>query len=428
MDIVIMAGGKGTRIASVASDIPKPLIPVEGVPVLHRVIDCAVRQGFTDITLVTGHLGAMIEESCGDGSRLGCRIKYFRETEPLGTAGALYHLYDSLSDDFYLLNADAVMDIDLARMRDFHFAHGGAATVLVHPNSHPFDSSLLAVGKDFLAKKWYKKGELRSSYRNRVNAGVHILRKAEIKRFLDGSKRDLDRDILTPLVEEKRVYAYESPEYIKDMGTPGRYAEVCADVRSGKVSARNLSSKQKAVFLDRDGTLNVYKGFVTSPDMIELIPGVAEAVKMINRSDMLAIMISNQPVVARGDCTFEQLDEINERLEALLGDEGAYLDDIFCCPHHPDKGFEGERPELKFDCDCRKPKPGLILQAAEKYNIDISRSVMVGDSLNDLLCGKNAGCRKTVFLGNELPDGAPEGADVCDNLCSFVQKLFCDKQ
>ena len=424
MNIVIMAGGKGTRIASVASDIPKPLIPVEGVPVLHRVIDCAVRQGFTDITLVTGHLGEMIEESCGDGSRLGCSIKYFRETEPLGTAGALYHLYDSLSDDFYLLNADAVMDIDLSRMRDFHFAHGGAATVLVHPNSHPFDSSLLAVGKDFLAEKWYKKGELRSSYRNRVNAGVHILRKAEIKRFLDGSKRDLDRDILTPLVNERRVYAYESPEYIKDMGTPGRYAEVCADVRSGKVSARNLSSKQRAVFLDRDGTLNVYKGFVTSPDMIELIPGVAEAVKMINRSDMLAIMISNQPVVARGDCTFEQLDEINGRLEALLGDEGAYLDDIFCCPHHPDKGFDGERPELKFDCDCRKPKPGLILQAAGKYNIDISRSVMVGDRLNDLLCGKNAGCAKTVFLGSELPDGAPEGAERYDSLLSFTQNNF----
>ena len=157
---------------------------------------------------------------------------------------------------------------------------------------------------------------------------------------------------------------------------------------------------QKAVFLDRDGTINKYVGFLRDIDDFELLPGVAEAVKLINASGYLAIVVTNQPVIARGEVTVPQLQEIHNKMETLLGAEGAYLDAIYYCPHHPHKGYEGEVPELKIDCDCRKPKPGMLLKAAEDFNIDLSQSWMIGDGENDIKAGKAAGCR-TALIGTE---------------------------
>ena len=168
----------------------------------------------------------------------------------------------------------------------------------------------------------------------------------------------------------------------------------------GVVKAKNLKSKQKAIFLDRDGTLNKYVGFLRNISDFELLSGVAEAIKEINASGYLAIVITNQPVIARGEITFDGLQEIHNKMETLLGREGAYLDAIYFCPHHPEKGFKGEISELKIDCDCRKPKPGLFFRAAKDFNIDLSKSWMIGDGKNDVLAGKNAGC-KTALIGSE---------------------------
>ena len=153
-----------------------------------------------------------------------------------------------------------------------------------------------------------------------------------------------------------------------------------------------MSNKQKAIFLDRDGTINKYVGFLREIEQFELLPNTSEAIKKINNSGYLAIVVTNQPVIARGEVTFEQLDQIHNKMETLLGKDGAYLDGIYFCPHHPHKGFEGEIPELKVECECRKPKPGMLLQAAKDFNIDLSKSWMIGDSDNDILAGENAGC------------------------------------
>ena len=205
-------------------------------------------------------------------------------------------------------------------------------------------------------------------------------------------KVDLDRDVLEPLIAEGGLMVYDSPEYVKDMGTPERYQSVSHDLKMGFVQAKNLKYKQKAVFFDRDGTINIYKGFITSAEDLELIPGIAEVIKRINESGYLTIVITNQPVIARGECTLEELDMIHKKMETLLGIQGAYIDDLFYCPHHPDKGFKGERAEYKIDCDCRKPKPGLLYQAAEKYNISLKDSYFIGDDERDMEAGRCAGC------------------------------------
>ena len=174
------------------------------------------------------------------------------------------------------------------------------------------------------------------------------------------------------------------------MGTPDRYRAVERDILSGLVERKCLSRRQRAVFLDRDGTLNKYVGFLRDIDDLELLPGAAEAVRMINDSGYLAIVATNQPVIARGEVTVAQLEEIHMKLETLLGREGAYVDAIYYCPHHPDSGFAGEIKELKMDCDCRKPKPGMLLAAARRFNIDLSESWMVGDGARTRVAERRA--------------------------------------
>ncbi len=407
MKAVIMAGGKGTRIASVARDIPKPMIPIEGKPVLEHELECLREQGLTDVILTVSHLGHVIMDYFGDGSGIspatgkpfGVKIEYYMEQEPLGNAGALFRLKDKLTEDFLLLNADAIFDIDFGRFVAHHREKGGLVTLFTHPNSHPYDSGLILADEDGAVRQWLAKEDERPQwYRNRVNAGLHVLSPALLEEQPDTPKIDLDRQLLKPLAGTGKMYCYDSPEYVKDMGTPERYEGVCRDYAAGLVRTRNLRNKQRAIFLDRDGTINRYVGFLRDVGQFELLPGAAEAIRRINASGYLAIVVTNQPVIARGEVTREQLREIHDKMETLLGREGAYVDAIYYCPHHPHRGYPGEVAELKIDCGCRKPKPGLLLQAAKDYNIDLTKSWMIGDSENDVQAGWAAGCR-TMRIG-----------------------------
>lgn len=409
MKTVIMAGGRGTRISSVASDIPKPMIRIDGKPVLEHELECLKNQGFTDIIITVGHLGHVIMDYFGDGSGIspstgrpfGVKIEYFLEEKPLGNAGALFALRDRLREDFLLLNGDVVFDVDFQRFVKFHRKKGGLATLFAHPNDHPYDSGLLIADGEGRVQGWLTKEDARPQwYQNRVNAGLHVLSPRLLEREIGTEKVDLDRQILKPLSGSGQMYLYESPEYVKDMGTPERYEAVCRDFELGKVHARNLRNKQKAIFLDRDGTINRYVGFLREIDQFELLPGAAEAIRRINASEYLAIVATNQPVIARGEVTWEALSEIHKKMETMLGSEGAYVDAIYICPHHPDRGFPGERIEYKMDCECRKPKPGMLLQAARDYNIDLSQSWMIGDSDSDVQAGRAAGCL-TMKIGKE---------------------------
>lgn len=436
MKTIIMAGGKGTRISSVNAELPKPMIPILGKPILEYQLECLKMQGLTDITLVVGHLGNEIKAYFGDGSgkspatgkAFGVSVTYLEEKEPLGTAGALYYLKEDLlkgkneNEDFLLLNGDVIFDIDIHRFYSEHRANEGMVTLFTHPNDHPFDSGIIIADENGCVKNWLHKEDKRLWYKNRVNAGIHIISNKIFHKqnglFATPKKVDLDRDVLKPLIPSGLVYCYDSPEYVKDMGTPDRFYSVTQDIASGKVQEKNLAQKQKAVFLDRDGTLNKYIGFLRNIDELELLPGVTEAVRKINQSGYLAVLVTNQPVIARGEVTIQDLEEIHQKLETLLGQDGAYLDAVYYCPHHPHKGYEGEIKEYKIECDCRKPKPGMLLQAAEKYNIELSSSWMVGDSEQDVEAGLAAGC-KTAYLGGESSK-----AKSYSSLLDFARKEF----
>lgn len=418
MKTVIMAGGMGTRIASIASDVPKPMISIAGKPILEHQIENLKACGLTDIILVIGHLGHVIQNYFGDGSKFGVTIHYFVENYPLGTAGALFKMPE-LTEDFLLLCGDVIIDVDFNRFIAFHRERKAWASLMAHPNGHPYDSSLLVTEiippvekggcpvDTHKVIRWMNKEDERLYYKNRVNAGIEIispeLLQQTMKNFVprhpgQPDKIDLDRDVLKKNISSGKIFAYDTPEYIKDMGTPDRYHEAEEDLRSGRVHARNLKNPQKAIFLDRDGTINKHVGFLTSPEQFELIDGVAEAIKQINKSGYLAIVITNQPVIARGDCTFDELQRIHDKMETELGKQGAFIDALYLCPHHPHKGFEGERPDYKLECDCRKPKTGLFMQAKRDFNIDLSQSYMIGDSEMDVKAGEAAGCKGGLLV------------------------------
>lgn len=409
MKVVIMAGGKGTRISSIASDIPKPMVKIEGKPVLEHELECLREQGFCDLIITVSHLGHIIMDYFGDGSEIspvtgkpfGVKIQYFVESVPLGNAGALFKLKEVLTDDFLLLNADSIFNVDFNRFVSYHRKRGGLVTLFTHPNNHPYDSALIIADKNKVVTSWLTKEDSRPQYyRNRVNAGLHVINPKILEMDINTSRIDLDRQLLKPLTGTGRMYVYDSSEYVKDMGTPDRYVEVCKDYIEGRVAAKNYKNKQKAIFLDRDGTINKYVGFLRDINQFELLPGVAEAIKKINRSRYLTIVITNQPVIARGEVSLVELEEMHNKMETLLGAEGAYIDGVYYCPHHPDKGYIGESVEYKIECNCRKPKPGMLFMATEDFNISLSQSWMIGDGENDVLAGIAAGC-KTAFIGDD---------------------------
>ena len=383
------------------------MVPVAGKPVLQYQFEMLARQGFREVVLSINHRGDQIRDFAGDGSQFGLHITYLEETAPLGTAGGLKELETILHDDFLVLYGDVMMYMDLNRLVGFHHAKKAAATLVVHPNDHPHDSDLLDIDSNERVTAFHAKPhEPGRYYRNLVNAAVYVFSPRIFPYILSGQKQDFGKDIFPGMVHTLPVFAYNTTEYLKDMGTPDRLDSVAADITSGKVERKSYFHPQRAIFLDRDGVINEDTDFIKTPDEFDIYPYTAAAIKRINRSEYAAVVVTNQSAVARNLCTEDELRIIHNKMETQLGLGGAKVDAVYYCPHHPDKGFPDENPAYKIDCDCRKPKPGMLLQAADAFHISLADSFMIGDSDRDREAGKRAGC---VTIGVRSGKG---GADL----------------
>ncbi|QNU68227.1 HAD-IIIA family hydrolase [Ruminiclostridium herbifermentans] len=401
MKAVILAGGLGTRLREFTKEeVPKPMVKINEEPILQHQIKKLKKYGITEIIFIIGYLGSKIKEYFGDGRKFGVTIQYFEETEPLGTAGALYYIRNLLHNQFLVVFGDIIFDMDLDRFIRFHNENEADCSIVIHPNNHPYDSDVIALDKNNRVINILEKNQTRDFYYNNcVIAGMFLLNISVIEYIKEGVKQDLVKNVISNILPDKKVLGYRTTEYLKDMGTPDRYLLVQKHMVEGIVAQRNLSNRQKAVFIDRDGTINKYCGLVSKPEELEVFEEAYTALKLLNNSEYLSIVITNQPVVARNLCTIDELDNIHKKLEYDLGLRGVYIDDLYYCPHHPDKGYPEENKLYKIECDCRKPKIGLIQSAVEKYNIDLSSSFMIGDSTIDIQTGKNAGL-KTILLGS----------------------------
>lgn len=401
MICIILAGGKGSRISKDYPDIPKAMVPILGKPVLEYEIEMLRSYGINEIMIITGHLHSAIENYFKDGSEYGVKITYYRESFPLGTAGALFNV--EIKEDFLLCAGDLLFNFSLNKMIEFHKSNNALATVFSHPSSHPFDSTLIKSDEDGKIIDFFRINKSIDSFNNNCSAGIYMIspKLLELRRNkLQGKKCDIDEDILQESVDTDRIFSYKSTEFVCDIGTPERKCKAEKHLLIFGLMPKHVQNGNKAIFLDRDGTLNTYKGYITDKMQIELTDKAAQAINIFHSLGYLVILVTNQPVVARGDCSIEVLKEINGRVEYLLGKDNSYLDDIFFCPHHPHKGFANENKEFKIDCSCRKPKPGMILKATEKYDINLSESYMVGDTISDVNCAKNAGCTPVLIGSN----------------------------
>lgn len=401
MMAVILAGGLGTRLKEyTGEEVPKPMVKINEEPILLYQLKNLKKYGINEIIMVIGYMGSKIKDYFGDGTKFGVTIKYFEETKPLGTAGALYYLGNLLTEQFIVVYGDIIFDMDFDRFTSFHSEKGAACSMVIHPNNHPFDSDVIVLDNDNRVTEILGKNQDRDFYyHNCVIAGVFLLNKSVLKYIKKDQRQDLEKDVVMELLPTKKVFGYRTTEYLKDMGTPERYLLVQEHISKGIVAHGNLSNRQKAVFLDRDGTINKYCGLVSKPEELEILEEAYTAIKLLNNSEYLCIVITNQPVVARNLCTIDDLDNIHKKLEYELGVRGVYIDDLYYCPHHPDKGYPEENKLYKVECECRKPKTGLLQKAAEKYNIDLSASYFIGDTTVDVQTGKNSGM-KTILLAS----------------------------
>lgn len=390
---VILAGGKGSRLSSRLNGLPKPLVDFGGKPLLWYQLSLLDKYGFDHVLILVSYLSEKIVDYVDQSDFGDMHVECVHEISPLGTAGAVLSIYEKLQSTFLVIYGDTMLDVNLDRFKIYHEEEKCDVTLFVHPNSHPHDSDLVEVDDKnrILAFHAYPHNpELH--LQNLVNAALYIInRDCLLPMFnLEVHLLDFGKHIFPELLRlGVQISAYNSPEYIKDCGTPDRLDGALRDYKSDKIVNARLDIPQKVIFLDRDGTINYDVGHLSNQKDLVLLDGVADAIKLINNSHYRCIVVTNQPVVARGDCSFATVEKIHNIIEMRIGEKGAFIDRFYFCPHHPDSGFENERSELKVFCKCRKPGTGLLDRASVDFNIDFSNSWFIGDTTVDIMTAKN---------------------------------------
>ena len=393
--IAILAGGFGTRLKKINSDIPKSMTMINGKPLLyHQLLECK-KYSFERITMFLHYKSDHIKDYFGDGTDMGLKIQYCLEDTPRGTAGAIIDGLETLDDNFIVLCGDTYFNINLQNFYKYHLKRKSSLTLFTHPNNHPYDSDIIISNNMDEVESIEVPPHDHKKLPNLVSSGVYAFNRDAIRSYDSHlEKIDLSSHLIPYLIDEaRRVYSYKSVEYIKDMGTPERLEMVKRDINNRKPESLSCENKRKAIFLDRDGTLIEEKGHITDFSQINIFPFTAESLKRINDSGYLCIVITNQPVIAMGKISLKDLDEINSIVVKSCLSIGLKIDVVTFCPHHPHKGFEKELEVLKVDCFCRKPNPGLFMEQAFLRNIDLKKSLMIGDSDNDRYAAKNSGCK-----------------------------------
>jgi histidinol-phosphate phosphatase family protein len=403
---VILAGGKGTRLRARLNGKPKPLVNLLGKPLLEWQINELKAYGFKNILVLVDFEGEQIANFCAQPKFNDLKIKILFDGPLKGTAGAVLNAYEYLQEFFLVCYADTLFSIDLDRFFSFHQSFDDiSATLFLHPNDHPHDSDLVRLNDNGYITDFCPYPHAGGQYfPNLVNAALYLVNKVDLKPWIGNSSGTIDfaKHLFPKMIAQgANLAGYKTFEYIKDCGTPERLDQVANHIQLGKVKNCKLSRPQKAIFYDRDGTLNELNGHIKNTEEFRVLPGTATAIKNMQDAQFRNFVITNQPVIARGEASFEDLAGIHDKLETELGKEGAFLDEIVYCPHHPDSGFDGEVTALKKKCDCRKPNTGMVDKLTNKYNVDISQSWLIGDTTIDVQTAANAGIKSILLETGE---------------------------
>lgn len=376
-----MAGGRGERLKPFTDKHPKPLYPVGGIPFIERLVKQIESFGIKRIVLLAGYMADQIIDVLGDGKKNGVEISYDITPVEFDTGDRLLHAADLLDDCFLMMYCDNYCPVNFTDLKEEFYANQALIQLSVYSNKDGYTRGNIRLTEDSRRIEMYDKSRQAANL-PAVDIGYAIVSKTVIQ-MLPHPAGNFAGALYGKLAQKGKMYATVTDHRYYSIGSYERME-----------LTEEFFREKKAVFLDRDGTLNVRPPkacYIERPEDFVWLPGAVEAVKLLNDAGCLTILFTNQPGVARGIMTMEDLDSIHEKMKRELAAEKAHIDYIYCCVHGWNEG-----------CDCRKPKPGLLYQAQRELSLNLTDAIVFGDDDRDIEAGKLAGC-KTVLITDEYP-------------------------
>ncbi|RXG97719.1 HAD-IIIA family hydrolase [Bradyrhizobium zhanjiangense] len=381
---VILVGGLGTRLGERTKTVPKPMLEIGGRPFLDTLIDELARYHvFDEILLLAGHKAEIVETHYSGAAKGRSKILVSRETEPLGTGGALVHARDLLHDRFLLLNGDSLFDFNLLDL--IARAQGGRVHMALRDGvvGDRYGRVVLDgdVVRDFIAPGAGATGP--------VNAGIYVVDKS-ILADIAKLPASLEQDVFPRLAASGALRGTAYRGYFIDIGIPDDFVRADYELRE--------KLRRPAVFFDRDGVLNHDSGYTFETHKLEWIEGAREAIKAVNDAGYFAFVITNQSGVARGYYEEHHVVALHNWMADQMALIGAHVDAFEYCPDHPD----GTVARYCRTSDRRKPAPGMITDLIKRFPVDMTRSMVIGDKQSDIEAAQAAGVAGYLFQGGNL--------------------------
>jgi D-glycero-D-manno-heptose 1,7-bisphosphate phosphatase len=385
---VVLVGGLGTRLGELTRTTPKPMIEVGGRPFIEHVLAHLARFGLDDLLLVAGYRGEAFLAAYHSRELFGARIRVVVEPEPMGTAGALRFVAAQLAPTFVMSNGDTFFNTDLAPL----LARGGngRSAILLRRIEDAGRYGQVEIAPDGRVTAFREKASISRSVPALISAGTYLLDRESVLEHVATLPCSIETHVLPRLAAAGALSGVEAGGYFVDMGVPESLAAARQDLDAVR--------RRPAAFLDRDGTLNLDRGYTHRVEDLQFVDGVLAAIAKLNRAGLYTVVVTNQGGIARGYYGWEQARSFNRALRARLMADGARIDAVYFCPHHPD----GSVAELALDCRCRKPAPGLLEQAAREWPIDVTRSFLIGDMPSDVEAAHAFGIPGYRYEGGSL--------------------------
>lgn len=391
--LVVLVGGKGTRLGQAAHNTPKPLMPIDGDRVfLDYLLENCVRQGFDDIVLLAGHLGAQVRDRYHNRRFGNAMISVLVEPEPMGTGGAFRFALDRLAPTFVAANGDTLFDVNLravdaALQTSPHWQ--GVLALREIADAGRFGS--VAVGADGDIVAFREKDPKSAGASGLINGGIYALRREAIESLMSGPA-SIEADLFPALAAGGKLGGMRSDGYFLDIGLPETLEQARATLPA---------RRRPVLFLDRDGVINIDKTHLYRIEDFEWVQGVKALIRRRNDLGHAVIVVTNQAGVAKGKYDESDIWKLHDHIQQELYAEGAFIDAFYYCPYHAEAVTERYRITNHPD---RKPSPGMLEKAFCEHKLDRTQAVLIGDNDSDMAAAAAAGIRGFLFKDGNVSD------------------------
>ena len=379
--IVILCGGRGTRLGEITEQIPKPMLKFAGEPFLKFLIKKYSKYPIDEILLLAGYLGEQIKDEYDNTVFNGVKIRVIIEKKPLGTLGAVLGSYKELATQFLLTNGDSYVEFDFWKLRNWwnSVKKKCNSAIVVGSVNDTSRYGQIKVSENHITE-FVEKDDFNT--KGLINLGIYLIKKESLLSHFptENSNLSLEKVFLPNLISNRSLFYFKINNHsLIDFGVPKDLDKLKYLIKS--------KQNNKAVFFDRDNTINVDKGYTYKTNELKLCKGISRVIRQFNENNFKVFIVSNQSGVARGFYTKDHVIKFHKELKKELSNKRAFIDDFRFCPHHPTEGFGN----LKSICSCRKPETGMIDDLVNSWNLNLSKCVFIGDSLADKLCAERAG-------------------------------------